>query len=327
MNRRGSADRARLGRRLIAVSALVAVIASAVGLATGAVGLATGAGNDPQRASKKTAPAAPVIVSVVQGGRTLLRAPASRINRWSRARTGRWLEAVPAGREIRRGRATLERKTDRATLLARVRRAARGAGGEVTVPERTIASAFKLAVVKQVLRNNCESAALSMMLAAHGAGTPQLTLQRELPRSGPADPKPTGGLPIWGDPERGFVGRPEGGGTSGGYGVYEPPVVALARKHKVGLTRLGGSSRSVYRALLSGRPVMAWIGLSNGPFKTWRTPEGRRVTGNFGEHTVVLTGLTGDTLAVNDPLSGTRMTWSRSYFEQLWERLGRRAIA
>jgi len=72
---------------------------------------------------------------------------------------------------------------------------------------------------------------------------------------------------------------------------------------------------------------MTWIGLSDGPYVQWRTREGRRVTGNFGEHTVVLTGLRGNRLAVNDPLDGRRKTWTKDKFELMWRRLGRRALS
>ncbi|MCA1706994.1 MAG: C39 family peptidase, partial [Actinobacteria bacterium] len=140
---------------------------------------------------------------------------------------------------------------------------------------------------------------------------------------------PTGGGAslVWGDPDRGFVGRPDGGGPAGGYGVYERPVSALARRHGARPARLRGARPAdVYAQLLAGRPVMTWVGLSDGPYRTWRTREGRRVTGNFGEHTVVLTGLRGNNLAVNDPLDGRRKTWSKGQFELMWRRLGRRAL-
>lgn len=51
------------------------------------------------------------------------------------------------------------------------------------------------------------------------------------------------------------------------------------------------------------------------------------MTGNFGEHTVVLTGIDEDSLEVNDPLSGQRLTWTRSEFEVMWQRLGRQALS
>ncbi len=72
---------------------------------------------------------------------------------------------------------------------------------------------------------------------------------------------------------------------------------------------------------------MAWIGLSAGPYRTWPTPTGGRVIGNFGEHTVVLTGLRGDTIELNDPLVGERTTWTKRDFERMWRRLDRRALS
>ena len=269
----------------------------------------------------------PSVVTVIHDGQTLMRASAARIEHWSGARLARWLERVPPDRELRRGRATLEMRTDPTALRRRIRRVARAGGGRVEVPERAVASRIVVRVVKQDLRNNCETATLAMLLAARGIRATQLGLQRSLARSGPLDPRRDADVPVWGDPERGFVGRPDGGGTDGGYGVYEPPIIDLARKRGARLSRLRGERDRIYRTLLAGRPVMAWIGLSDGPFMTWQTPAGRRVTGNFGEHTVLLTGIDGDSLTVNDPLSGRQLEWSRAYFEQLWSRLGRRAVA
>ena len=41
----------------------------------------------------------------------------------------------------------------------------------------------------------------------------------------------------------------------------------------------------------------------------------------------VLTGICGDVVDVNDPLSGRRLRWSREEFELMWKRLGDRALA
>ena len=191
-------------------------------------------------------------------------------------------------------------------------------------------ASVRLPLVKQALRNNCETAALSMLLAARGVQIHQLALQRALPRSGPLDPifPTSGGLPIWGDPDRGFVGRANGGGARGGYGVYPPPIRALAARYGVELINLSGQSReAIYRRLSAGHPVMVWVGLSNGPYRVWRTAQGKPLRANFGEHTVVLTGLSGGSLTLNDPLSGKRTSWTRTSFERMWLRLGRRALS
>ena len=72
---------------------------------------------------------------------------------------------------------------------------------------------------------------------------------------------------------------------------------------------------------------MAWVGLSDGPYGEWRSPRGRNVRVNFGEHTVVLTGMRGDgRIRVVNPLEGTRELWTRQRFETMWARLGNRAL-
>lgn len=194
---------------------------------------------------------------------------------------------------------------------------------------RLAAPLRRVPAVRQLLRNNCETAALSMLLAARGVTVGQLTLQRRLPRSGPLDPLPRGAgrPPIWGDPDLGFVGRANGGGTSGGFGVYQGPIRRLALRYGVRLANLTRAAPAVlYRRLRLGRPIIVWVGLSEGPYGRWRTPQGKTIRVNFGEHTVVLTGIRGALVLLNDPLRGQRRTWTRAQFEELWARMDRRAL-
>jgi uncharacterized protein YvpB len=214
---------------------------------------------------------------------------------------------------------------------AAVRRAlALGAdGGTVAVARQPIASLISAPVVRQAQRNICEAAALEILLATTGVEADQLRLQARFPRSGSPDPQesPTGR--VWGDPELGYVGRPDGGGSAGGFGVYPGPVRSVAREYGRRLDDLTGAApRHVYRRLLQGRAVMAWVGLSEGPYGEWSSPSGRRVRVNFGEHTVVLTGVRPDgQLRVVNPLEGTRETWTEQKFESMWALLDRRALA
>jgi uncharacterized protein YvpB len=270
------------------------------------------------------------VVRVESGAGVVREARVDELRRLSAAQLSDWLRRVPTTRRERRGAAIVTLRVERAALRRKTVAAIRAGGGTVTVPELAVASSARLPIFKQALRNNCETAALSMLLAARGVKARQLELQAQLARSGPLDPRVDGSseLPVWGDPDEGFVGRPDGGGTSGGYGVYERPVQALGRRRGVSLTRFSGRPpEALYRRLASGRPIMVWVGLSEGPYRSWRTPSGRRVTGNFGEHTVVLTGIRGDQIAVNDPIDGRIKVWTRSYFEFLWRRLGRRALS
>lgn len=264
-------------------------------------------------------------IVVTRGGDVLFRLPARAPQA---AVVSDALRRVALVRVERHGTARIVKAARRALLARRLRTALAAGGGTVAVPERALAANVWLPIVKQALRNNCETAALSMLLWARGVKVGQLELQRKLPRSGPLDPKPGRPLPLWGDPNVGFVGRADGGGTSGGFGVYEPPIVELAGRYGVRLLDVGGGPVArVYTQLLRGRPVMVWVGLSDGPFKTWRTPGGRTVAANFGEHTVVLTGVRGDRVFLSDPLIGRRTAWTRDYFERLWLRLGRRALS
>lgn len=235
---------------------------------------------------------------------------------------------VPARVHVRVGTAVITVAYDRAQAI---RRAADlgSAGGSVLVAGTPVASIIDAPVIGQVMRNDCEATALSIVLAALGRHVDQRVLQAQLPRSGPVDPSETASGRVWGDPELGFVGRPDGGGSAGGFGVYQRPVRAVALRHGVALTDITGTSPARIRArLLGGHPILAWVALSDGPYATWRSPAGRPVTVNIGEHAVALTGIGADgTVRVNDPLTGAIETWTAADFARKWALMGRRALS
>lgn len=237
------------------------------------------------------------------------------------------LDVLPPEVTLRRRSARIAFRLDRPLAARRASELPR-TGGRVAVPSAVVAVKINSRVVKQALRNTCESAALEILLSTAGQRVDQDDLQERLPRSGPLDPIDRNGVRTWGDPELGYVGRANGGATAGGFGVYQGPVADVARRAGVPLAELTGQEpAAVYRTLRSGRAVMVWVGLSAGPYGQWRSPNGRLVNVNFGEHTVVLTGLTRDgRLLVSNPLHGTRETWTRQEFKTMWERLDRRAL-
>jgi uncharacterized protein YvpB len=180
----------------------------------------------------------------------------------------------------------------------------------------------------QHYRNDCEATALSMLLTAAGAPRTQEQVMGELPRDGPADPRILeDGTWVWGDPERGFVGRVKGGGIAGGYGVFVGPVLALARRHVPAEDLTRRPLAVIIDHLRRHRPVMVWVGLSDGPYQRWVTPRGRQVVGNFGEHSLLLVAFRRGEFVYNDPLTGARDTVSPEGFTTMWARLGRRAIS
>jgi uncharacterized protein YvpB len=313
--RRPATDAVRR-RRVAALVSLAAIAAAVVAVAGGIGSAGGGTGADP----------APRYVQVTLGGRTLARLRVSELRRGSGV--AKTLRSIPATETKRRGRAKIVYRVDRGGAGRALRRAVRSGGGTVAVAETPIGSSIEVPLIKQVLPDNCEATALSMLLGYAGHPAGQLALQNQVAHAKPLDPT-TGpnGVEVWGDPSLGFVGRADGGGPGGGFGVYQRPIRALARQHGVALRELSGSPpRAVYSALLHGQPVIAWVALSEGPYASWVSPAGRPVEINYGEHALVLTGVEGGQVHLNDPLSGTRLTWTKSEFERMWEGLGRRAL-
>jgi uncharacterized protein YvpB len=244
-------------------------------------------------------------------------------------RPGRPRRSLPQSVELRRARARLDLAVRLKTARRRVSRALAAHQARVDLPVVPIRSTIALRPIRQVLHNDCEATSLSMLLAAAGIHAGQLRLQARLPRSGPLDPEPVPGSRLfrWGDPERGFVGRPAGGGTEGGFGVYEPPIRALAARYGPRLVDLRGQAVTAVRAaVLAGHPVLAWVGLAAGPYLSWLTPSGREITVNLDEHAVVLVGAGPGYVLVNNPLTGQRERWSDELFSYRWRLLGRRAL-
>jgi len=303
-------------RRVVALLALTVAIVVAV-----AVAAAAGSGSTSSSRLR-----------VVIAGKTVFAAPASQY--WSERGVDRGAlraalaQAVPPTAVARASGAEIDYRYDVEATLQRLV-AAGPRGGDVEVVRRAVASRIAAPVLRQAQRNTCESAALEILLATVGRRVDQARLQRAFPVSGAPDPAGPEGDWVWGDPDLGYVGRPDGGGSAGGFGVYPGPVRETARRFGAELEDLSGSAPEViYRRLLEGRAVMVWIGLSDGPYGRWRSPQGRQIEVNFGEHTVVLHGLRSDGLVeVSNPLAGTSETWTKEQFERMWELLGRRALA
>jgi uncharacterized protein YvpB len=109
--------------------------------------------------------------------------------------------------------------------------------------------------------------------------------------------------------------------------VYEAPIRTLAAHYGVRLFDLHGRSVAAVRAaVLAGHPVLAWVGLGAGPYLSWMTPSGRKITVNLDEHAIVLVGAGPGYVLVNNPLTGARERWSEELFNYRWRLLGRRAL-
>ena len=314
----GAASRSDLERRyrrrpLIAAALLIATIIAAAGAVLLLVG-------DDEKEQDTARGEGNVVLRASEGSR-LASMPDAEAARLSE---GKGQLPVPETREVSDGSATVTYRVDERELRSRLA----DAPATLTVPEIPIASRIRTPVIQQQFSNNCETAALAMLLASQGVEQDQTSLQEAVAHDGPLDPEtgPDGGM-VWGDPERGFVGRVDGGGTAGGFGVYEQPILDLANRYVDAVDLTGKGPDAVYQQLLRGRPVFTWIGLQDGPYETWQSPRGEEVTVNYGEHTVLLIGIEGDRLLVNDPLDGQRKWWSKAEFEVMFDRLDQRAIS
>ena len=306
-------------RRLVAATLLLIVVGAAAALG----------GRDDSSATSG-APAAPRerVIALYGGQRPLMQIKVPADQPPDRVALRRALTArLTRGTIASRGRARIRYVYDIETTTDRVL-AAPSDTRRVQAVRAAVSSRIAAPVVRQFARNTCEAAALHILLSTTGVRVSQQRLQTAFPRSGPLDPEGSGPQRVWGDPDLGYVGRAEGGGVAGGFGVYPGPVAATARRYGRRLDDLSdGAPARIYARLRAGRAVMAWIGLSDGPYGEWLSPQGKRIQANFGEHTIVLTGISrnGD-LRVVDPLRGVLETWTRTRFESAWQLLGRRAL-
>ena len=234
--------------------------------------------------------------------------------------------SLPQSVRVRAGRVSTTFALDRRRVAARV---ARATDPRLPVTGRPTATRIDAPVVAQKLRNNCETAALEILLSTTGLRVDQLKLQSQLNRSGPLDPEGQEPDEVWGDPDEGYVGRADGTGSVGGFGVYPRPVVRLADRFGRKLDDLTGAPiAALRRRILAGHAVMLWIGLGDGPYWSWTSPSGREIRVNLNEHTIVLVGVrrTGDFEAIN-VLKGTREVLTPDELLAAWDLLERRALA
>ncbi|MFC1430750.1 C39 family peptidase [Streptacidiphilus sp. N1-3] len=162
---------------------------------------------------------------------------------------------------------------------------------------------------RQQEANDCEAAALRMVLAYRG----HRRSDRQLLGSIGVDLKhPHFGYSgrTSGDPYRAFVGSPDGSESRGtGYGVFYPRIAAAARANggTVLVAQQNYSPAKLYLQLRAGHPAVVWIDY------LWRAKKSRNYRAYDGrmipyagpaEHAVTLVGVTPHGVYVNDPARG-----------------------
>ena len=163
--------------------------------------------------------------------------------------------------------------------------------------------------------SSCEAAALKMALSYFGISLGEMTLIGYMTNDRrPAAFDAAGRLVRWGDPNLGFVGDPDGRiERYQGYGVYFAPVASAANRAGAHVWEAGGglygsavTPATLYRAVLTGHPAVAWISnrYRQVPLQHYTAYDGADVGYTLTEHAVTLIGVRRDAVLIDDPWFG-----------------------
>lgn len=139
-------------------------------------------------------------------------------------------------------------------------------------------------------------------------------------------------LPRSDNPDRGFVGDPDG--VWGNipplpYGVHAEPVAALLREYGLQAdARLGMDWDELRAEIAAGRPVIVWVigeMWSGSPVK-YVASDGRNTKVARFEHTMILYGYDKKKVYVLDAYTGNKQTYPIRTFLNSWKTLGKMAI-
>ncbi len=202
---------------------------------------------------------------------------------------------------------------------------------------------FNVPVYKQLRNLDCETAALQMALAAMGHNYTQnqlIAMQPPPDTRSPVLGRLSNGQKIvvqWGNPYKNFVGNIDGADlVPTGYGIYYPPLVAVAQSHGAPNAEGGEGAANgwtparIYAEVAAGHPVMAWTetGWDRPYVGYWTTfDEKIKIRYSLIEHVVTLSGVSATQVRVNDPWhSGSQYWFSKAAFERSWADFNNMAI-
>ena len=145
-----------------------------------------------------------------------------------------------------------------------------------------------------------------------------------------------GNIRRWGNPNKTFVGRPNGKMMSTGYGVHYAPIASAATKFtpcRPAIKLKNPSRATIARYVAQGFPVIVW-GAHRGATgiykKTWKAWDGEWVTAWSVEHVWVVVGFHGKSwkptsFIIHDPSGGARRKVSLRQFDE-FTKYFRRAV-
>lgn len=170
------------------------------------------------------------------------------------------------------------------------------------------------------LPRGCEVTSLAMLLNYHGIDVSKMTLASEIEK-----------VNHKADLNEGFIGDMYSF-TTFGLGVYHSPIARLAEKYAPGRVEdiTGCDFEALYYYISNDEPV--WV-INNSLFKEldesyfeyWYTAT-QRIKVTYKEHSVLVTGIDGNFVYINDPLTGGTRYINKENFIEGWIQMGRQAI-
>ncbi len=181
------------------------------------------------------------------------------------------------------------------------------------------AAAARLEGRAQARRLTCESRSAADLLAFHGLSGTEGEVFDRLPRSD--------------NPDRGFVGDPDGPPgrlPPEGYGVHAEPVAGVLRTFGLDARAERGRTYAwLEEETRAGRPSIAWVTASCDPSSRTSLTDstGRAFVAVRGEHSMLVVAADGAGVTVLDPYEGRRRRFGREEFEAAWALLGNMAVS
>ncbi|MEW9676032.1 C39 family peptidase [Lentibacillus sp. L22] len=177
------------------------------------------------------------------------------------------------------------------------------------------------------LPTGCEATSLAMLLTWAGKTVSKFAVVEKLSKGEKV--RFVDGTWYGANPNDQFVGDPYT--DDGSFGVFEKPILETIDHFLPGkgVDLTGQDFEVLLNVVRSGTPVMAWTTINQNETyhsKSWQDPAGNTIDWYCNEHAVVIIGIDGDHVIVNDPYTGKEEHYDRHIFEHNWASMKKRAV-
>ena len=180
-----------------------------------------------------------------------------------------------------------------------------------------------------LLPTGCESVAATMVLQYYGENiSAKIFARRFLKSSMKFQVK--GGVLYGPDPNQVFVGDPF---DKNSYGCFADPIVNAVNSYGENLEAIKITDKTLDQLceeyIVREEPLLIWATMGMKASKkgnSWRLENGTEFTWTAGEHCLVLTGYDANSYFLNDPMTGTVVSYPKDVVQKRFEELGSQAV-